>query len=211
MKTEDFIRALAADNTRPIVPIGRVLLIALAIGALLSASLLLLTLHPRPDLEAALYTPAVVFKLIVALSLAAAASARLSEAARPLSRFRWRYALVLPPALLAGGIITELSIMPAQTWLPRLVGHNALHCLMLIPLLSLAPTSCLLIALRRGAPIRPGFAGAMAGLVSGGVGAVLYALTCPDDSPLFIAAWYSIAVMVVTAISGYIGSRALRW
>jgi hypothetical protein len=43
------------------------------------------------------------------------------------------------------------------------------------------------------------------------VGAALYALSCPDDSPLFVATWYSIAIAVVTAASAYIGSRTLRW
>ena len=52
-------------------------------------------------------------------------------------------------------------------------------------------------------------AGAMAGLVSGAVGATLYALTCPDDSTLFVATWYSIAIIAVTAASAYLGSRIL--
>jgi hypothetical protein len=68
-----------------------------------------------------------------------------------------------------------------------------------------------LIALRRGAPSSPGYAGAVAGLVSGGIAAALYALTCPDDSPLFIATWYSLAIAAVVAGTAWVGSRVLRW
>jgi hypothetical protein len=93
----------------------------------------------------------------------------------------------------------------------RLIGHNATHCLSLIPMLSLAPAASLLLALRHGAPARPGLAGAIAGLVAGGFGASLYALTCPDDSTLFVATWYTIAIAVVTAVSSFIGARFLRW
>ena len=41
--------------------------------------------------------------------------------------------------------------------------------------------------------------------------ATLYAAHCTDDSPLFIAAWYSLAIAFVTVVGAVIGSRALRW
>ena len=211
MKTEELIRALAADGVRPVVPISRQLFGAVLAGIVLSAALFLTILHPRADIAEAVHTPAFVFKLIVTLSLAVASAALLAEAARPLPRFRWRWALVLAPLLLALGVVSELSTLPSETWGPRLVGHNAPHCLSLIPLLSLAPLACVLVTLRRGAPARPALAGAVAGLVAAGLGGALYALTCPDDSPLFVATWYSIAIAVVTAASAFIGSRALRW
>ena len=211
MKTEELIRALAADGARPVVPIGRSLLRAVLLGGALSAALFGAVLHPRPDIAEVVDTPAFLFKLVVVLSLAGAAAALLADAARPLPRFRWRWALLLAPLLLGLGVVSELSTLPSEMWTPRLVGRNAMHCLSLIPLLSLAPLACVLVTLRRGAPARPALAGAVAGLVSAGLGAALYAFTCPDDSPLFVATWYSIAVAVVTAASAFIGSRALRW
>ena len=99
----------------------------------------------------------------------------------------------------------------SHEWMTRLLGHNALHCLSLIPLLSVPPLVSLLVALRRGAPRRPAVAGAMAGLVAAAVAATLYAVTCPDDSPLFVATWYSIAIAGVTAVAAYSGTRVLRW
>jgi hypothetical protein len=101
--------------------------------------------------------------------------------------------------------------MGPHEWLRRLIGQNALHCLLLIPMLSLAPAIALLLALRSGAPLNPKAAGARAGLLASGLGATLYALTCPDDSPLFIATWYTMATGTVTALCAYIGRYALRW
>ena len=93
----------------------------------------------------------------------------------------------------------------------RLIGANARFCLLFIPMLATAPLACLLFALRQGAPTNPGLAGAVAGLLAGAVAATLYALHCPDDSPFFLATWYSLAIVIVSA-SGYgVGSRMLRW
>jgi hypothetical protein len=211
MRTEELIRALAADATRPVVPIGRLLSIALVGGVGLSALLFLATLHARPDIATAVLTPAFCFKLVVTLALAVTSFALLSMVARPWPRPRSQGLLWLAPVLLVAGVKYELFTVPADAWSVRLIGHNASHCLSLIPLLSLAPAACLLIALRRGAPARPRLAGAIAGLVSGALGASLYALTCPDDSALFVATWYTIAIAAVTTVSAFIGARVLRW
>jgi hypothetical protein len=213
MKTEELIRALAADSVRPITPIGRSLLAALVGGTALAVAVFGMTLHARPDLSMAIRTPAFVYKLIIAASLAVSAAYLLPELARPLPGRSRNHCpiLILAPVLLTVGVGIELYVQPPSLWLPRLVGRNALHCLSLIPFLAAAPATCLFIALRRGAPAQPKLAGAVAGLAAGGLGAVLYALTCPDDSPLFVATWYSIAVAAVTGLCAYAGQRLLRW
>lgn len=211
MKTEELIRALVLDGSRPVVPIGRALFAALGLGALLSVALFLLILHPRPDIGHALHTLPFDFKLIVVLVVWLAATMLLTETARPIGTLRRRWTLLLGPLLLGAGVIVELFSMPAASWATRLIGHNAIHCLSLIPLLSLPPLACLLAALRRGAPMHPMVAGAIAGLVSGGLAALLYAMSCPDDSPLFVATWYSIAIAGVTGAAAFAGGRLLRW
>lgn len=80
-----------------------------------------------------------------------------------------------------------------------------------VPLLSLPLLAASLIGLRHGAPTRPALAGAMAGLLSAGLAATLYAAHCTDDSPLFVATWYSIATALVTAIGALAGSKVLRF
>ena len=39
----------------------------------------------------------------------------------------------------------------------------------------------------------------------------LLATHCTDDSPLFVATWYTMATMVVTAIGAALGARVLRY
>jgi hypothetical protein len=68
-----------------------------------------------------------------------------------------------------------------------------------------------LAALRYGAPTRPRLAGAAAGLLAGGLAATLYAAHCPDDSPLFVVTWYSLAIAMVVIAGSLIGPRVLRW
>jgi hypothetical protein len=95
--------------------------------------------------------------------------------------------------------------------MPRLVGSNWRTCLTAIPLMSLPLLAAALFGLRQGAPTRPAIAGAIAGLASAGLAATLYASHCTDDSPLFVATWYSIATVLVTAIGALLGSRVLRF
>jgi len=41
--------------------------------------------------------------------------------------------------------------------------------------------------------------------------ATLYAAHCTDDSPLFVATWYTLATALVTALGALIGSKLLRF
>jgi hypothetical protein len=43
------------------------------------------------------------------------------------------------------------------------------------------------------------------------MGGFLYAAHCPDDSPLFVLAWYGLAIALVTGAGMLVGSRVLRW
>jgi hypothetical protein len=84
-------------------------------------------------------------------------------------------------------------------------------CLVAIPLIAVGPLAAFLLALRSGAPTAPRRAGAAAGLVAAGLAATLYAAHCSDDSPLFVAAWYSLAISLVVAAGAVLGPRVLRW
>ena len=98
--------------------------------------------------------------------------------------------------------------LPAMT---RMMGKNSSTCLTTIPLMSLPLLAAALFGLRQGAPTRPAVAGAIAGLLSAGMAATLYASHCSDDSPLFVATWYTIATALVAAIGALAGSRVLRF
>jgi hypothetical protein len=121
------------------------------------------------------------------------------------------WATFVAPALLLIAVAVELVLLPANEWMDALVGDDWRACLIGIGVLALPLLAVSLLALRQGAPARPGMAGAVAGLLAGAVAACLYAAHCPDDSPLFVAAWYGLAIGVVTLVGAGVGSRLLRW
>jgi hypothetical protein len=114
-------------------------------------------------------------------------------------------------ALLALGVGGEMMMPQRLPMMTRLVGNNAMVCLSAIPLLSLPLLAAALIGLRQGAPSRPMLAGALAGLLSAGLGATLYAAHCTDDSPLFVATWYTLATALMTALGALAGAKVLRY
>jgi len=212
MRTDDLVHALAADRHAAQTSIERKLALAIAVGFAVSAVLFWMNLGPRPDIAAVAVTVRFDLKIVQALLLAATAVALVSRLARPGAGTGWqKAALTAAPALLALAVIAELLIVPAGEWQAKLVGSNARICLTAIPLLSLPLLAALLLALRHGAPTSRGAAGAVAGLVAGGLAAALYATHCTDDSPLFVATWYSIAIGAVTVLGALLGRRLLRW
>jgi hypothetical protein len=48
-------------------------------------------------------------------------------------------------------------------------------------------------------------------MLSAGLAATLYASHCTDDSPLFVATWYTIATALVATIGALAGSKMLRF
>ena len=91
------------------------------------------------------------------------------------------------------------------------MGHNSLWCMAMIPLLGVAPLAAGMWALRQAAPVRPALTGAVVGMLSAGIAGFLYALHCTDDSPLFVAIWYSLATALLTLAGALLGRRLLRW
>jgi hypothetical protein len=212
MKTGDLIRALAADSEVRAMPPGRALALALIPGVAIALGLHFAILGLRPHLLALLGEPRLLFKLCLTILLVALSSPLVLRLVRPGASVR-RAALMLAivPALLAAANLAELLAVPAAEWGQRLVGTNAIFCLKTIPFLAAAPLVAALLALRQGAPEHPALAGAAAGLFAGAISAHLYATHCPDDSPLFVAAWYTLAIGIVAAIGAAAGQRLLRW
>jgi hypothetical protein len=212
MKTHDLIAALAADTRTVSRPIARTLWSAVAGGAIVAALIFYFDLGLRPDLGAAIASPRFLFKYVLTLTLFVSAAGLLWHLARPGTVPKpWLIALVAAPVLVMIGTVAELFLVPSSAWTQRLMGANALACLLLIPALSAAPLAALILALRQGAPTHPVLAGATAGLVAASIGATLYASHCPDDSPLFLAVWYVIATIVVAVMGAVLGARLLRW
>jgi hypothetical protein len=211
VKTDELIAALAQDDKATASP-ARLVARTLPFAVLVAALLLLATFGPRADLAAVLAAPRFLFKLLVALSLAVPALLLLPRIATPLpGPARWSRALWLAPLVLAAGVVLEMAAVPATRWLPSAVGHNGRWCLAMVPLLAALPLAASLYCLRQAAPAEPARAGAVAGLVSGSLAAAIYALHCTDDSPLFVALWYTPGVLFVSGVGAWLATRLARW
>jgi hypothetical protein len=212
METDQLIRTLAADNAHRARPVGFVLALALLSAAPFSVAMFLMGLGVRPDLMTAMHNPFFDLKFVVTLALAISAMTVGLHLSRPeASLHGWGWLLLIPAGLLVGGIASEMMLPQRLPMMTRLVGNNSRDCVAAIPLMSLPLLAAALIGLRHGAPTRPAVTGAIAGLLSAGLAATLYASHCTDDSPLFVATWYSIATALVTAIGALAGSRVLRF
>jgi hypothetical protein len=212
MQTDELIHALVEDSGAGETSLERRLAFALPIGLVASAALFLAALGPRPDIAEALGTLRFPLKIVEALLFAATAAVLAMRLSRPGTPTRGaRLALLAAPALLALSVLTELLVVSPGDWATRLIGSNSRICLTAIPLLSLPLLAAALYGLGFGAPTRPTLAGAVAGFLASGLAASLYALHCPDDSPLFVATWYSLAIAAVTLVGATSGRYLLRW
>ncbi|MDQ0513316.1 NrsF family protein [Ancylobacter amanitiformis] len=211
MKTDDLIDLLAKDAA-PQWPFRTLYIAALCCGIVLAGVLFFTMVGLRPNFAQAAETLRFPLKFVLMLPLAIGAAGVTLATAQPAADSGiWGWLLGAALALAAGAIASELYVLPPELWMTNLVGHNAAFCLRTIPMLAAGPLLCLLFVLRRGAPTHPGRTGAWAGLAAGAIGATWYAAHCPDDSPLFVAVWYSLGILMMT-LAGYVSGRhLLRW
>ena len=212
MDTDQLIRTLAADNAHRARPVGFVLALALLAAAPVALLIFFAGLGVRPDVMTAMHNPFFDLKFAVTLALAISAIMVSLHLSRPEASLRgWAWLLMVPVGVLAAAIAGEMMLPQRLPMMTRLVGSNSRICMTAIPLMSLPLLAASLFGLRHGAPTRPAVAGAIAGLLSAGLAATLYASHCTDDSPLFVATWYTIATALVTALGALAGSKILRF
>jgi len=48
-------------------------------------------------------------------------------------------------------------------------------------------------------------------LLAGALGALVYALHCPETATPFLAVWYVVGMAIPTALGAILGPRLLRW
>ena len=213
MNTNDLINALAIDARRPVVRLSAVWVGAVGLAILVAAIVFFATLGLRPDFIEAARTPRFLFKFVVTVSLAVSAFGPARALSRPDDA--WRKALpymAIAPMLIAIAVIVELFVLPPDVWSARMIGKNSMVCLTYIPLIGIGPLAIFQAVLRYGAPTRPTLAGAVCGIFAGAIAATLYAAQCTDDSPLFVATWYTIAIAGLAAIGAVSANIfARRW
>ena len=212
MDTNELVEALVADLRKPGPSLSSVWWGATGLAVVLAGFLFFVLIGPRPDFAATAETPRFVFKFVVMIILALIAFRLVRKLSCPGEP--WRDAalhLTAVPALLLVGIVIELVLLPPDVWFTKLVGTNNLICLTYVPLMGIGPLAGFIAALHYGAPTRPALAGAVAGLLAGGLAATFYAANCTDDSPLFVATWYTIGITGLAVVGAVAGNRFARW
>jgi hypothetical protein len=212
VKTDDLIEALVEDRASLSMRPRMAITCAVVIGAVIAGAVFMMVMSYRPDIVQAAGTYRFLFKFVFTATLAVSAIALVRRIFRPEAVLgRWLWLIALAPAMLIAAAFAELLVMPSFTWLPGMIGISPVFCFFAICLLSVGPLLAFLAALRYGAPSNPGLAGALAGLASAGIAAAVFLIHCPNDSPLFVIVWYSLAIGLVTLVGYLAGRRWLAW
>lgn len=213
MRTEDLIERLAREPTLSSMSLTSAWRIAAVAAVIIVFAILSMSIGFRPDLNVAAETPRFLFKIVVGTALAVGAYRSLRVLSRPEGQSS---STLLPLALvfilISSGVVAELALAPLSGGsFAKLVGINPLACVSIIVLLGIGPLAIFIHVLRKGAPQHPAIAGATAGLLAGGIASGLFALNCPNNSALFVAVWYSIAIAALACLGAVAAWRYARW
>jgi len=177
--------------------LASVLLSAILIGLLPAGSFLL---------------PVTWVKLGYALALAIAAGLLTAALAKPVSRLGRPSKLLLAVvgAMLLIGLVS-FALVPGTEKSAAVFGQTWRSCSWTLMAFSLPALLGIILALRALAPTRLKQAGWASGFLAGGLGALGYALACPESSATFVAIWYTLGIFLTGLIGRLIAPRALRW
>lgn len=211
MNTVQLMDMLARNaGAAPRAVVARRLVPVMLLGLLCSSALAWWLMGPLPAEE--LRAPATWIKLAYAAALAVAAGLLTSRLARPLARVsapRWLVLGAMGAMLLVGAV--ALGLTPAEDRLGAVLGQTWLLCPWTLMAFSLPALAGILWAVRGLAPTKPRQAGWASGLLAGALGAMGYALACPESSSAFVAIWYTLGIVMTACIGRWIGPRVLRW
>lgn len=213
MRTDELITLLATGV--PAVDkhlFGKRFALALVVSVLGAALLMTLLFGVRPDLAQVARLPLFYAKLALPVALLPGALYLTRRTACPGGRVGGAWVMLCIP-LLVLWLASAYTLLeaPLAARLPLTLGRTWKGCPFKILLLSLPGIVAFSWALRGLAPTRPALAGAAAGLSAGAVGALAYALHCPELSPTFVAVWYSAGIAMAGGLGAVLGPRLLRW
>lgn len=213
MNTEDLISMLARGaGAVPPHAVARRYAQALTSGILVAVLLMAAALGPRPDLAAATHLPMFWIKLAFVGALAWAGLLAATRLSRPGAALAWvPAALVIP--VVAMWVVATVVLARAESGQRAALffGDTWNSCPWLIAMLSAPVFVAVIWAMKGLAPTRLRLAGAAAGLLSGGMGTLVYCLHCPEIEAPFIGFWYLLGMAIPTALGAAAGPRLLRW
>jgi hypothetical protein len=213
MKTDDLV-ALLSTNPEPVdrSSVVRTLCVALAAGTIVALGIILVGLGVRTDLMTSRALAFLLLKLAFTVRIVGVASLYLTRLSRPGGERRTSsISAAMPFAAIVLLSAISLGLAPSSHWNKMVMGDEWLECLLSIPIIAIVPFAAAIWAVRRAAPTDLTRTGAFAGLISGGVSAMAYALHCSDDSLPFVAVWYGGTIVLCTLAGAILGPRLLRW
>lgn len=213
MRTDELVRALAAGAGAADTGVAaRRYATALTLGAIGALAVVAIKLGFNPALAAFAAHPMFWVREAFVLSVAVAgfvAFARLARPGVPAGRAAW--ATVAPVlAMWALAAVVLLTASP-DARAALVMGSTWRVCPFNIALVSLPVLAAALWAARGMAPTRPALAGAAAGVLAGGVGALAYTLHCPEIEAPFLGVWYVLGMAAPVILGAAVGAKLLRW
>jgi hypothetical protein len=213
MKTEDLIGLLAAGETR-VAPhlVRQRFAAAMGWSIPLAALVMVIVYGLRADLVQALSGTVFWMKLAFAGALALFAGLATDRLGRPGMRVAGVWAGLAAPVVLLwfAAAAALLGADPAER-AELVFGSSWRSCPFNIALISLPLFAAMLWFVKGMAPTEPALAGASAGLLSGAVATLIYALHCPESSVTFVGIWYVLGIAIPTLVGAALGPRLLRW
>ena len=213
MKTDDWVVVLATGaGSAQRHAVARRYGAAVGAGVIAAALLMLGLLGVRPDLAEASRLPMFWAKIAYVAALGAASLLAVSRLSRPGARLGKVPAMLAVPVVamwvVAAGVLAGAA---PELRAGLVLGSTWAKCSSLIAMLSVPAFVASLWAMRGLAPTRLPLAGAVAGLLSGTVGALVYSLHCPEMAAPFIGSWYLLGMLIPAAAGAWLGPRVLRW
>lgn len=214
MNTKQLVAMLAhGGGASPAALAPRRMGVALSAGLACSALLLALIYGVRADMPELLRQPLFWLKVSFPLAVLLAALSAAARLARPgmLVGHGAAIALVLPPATLWLAGACWLALAPPSLRVGLVLGSTWQVCSLNVALLSLPTLATMFWFLRGLAPTRLVAAGAMAGLVAGAQGVIVYSLYCVEMAPPFWGVWYVLGMLAPAALGALAAPALLRW
>jgi len=213
MKTDDFISMLASGVT----PIDRHAIakrfgVAVLVGLVTAALLVIIIMGVRPDLAAVAATPIFWAKIAFPLSLMMGALSVVMRLARPgVTPGAGKFLIIAGVAAVWAGTLYVLITATPDMRVALILSKTWRVCALNITLLSIPGFIAVFWALRAMAPTRLRLTGACGGLLAGTTATLAYCLHCPEMGIPFWGVWYLLGMLIPTALGALLGPRWLRW
>jgi hypothetical protein len=211
--SDDLIDQLAAD-LKPVRPqaVTMRIIVGLVAGIVAASMLLFAWLGLRQDLAAAVATPIFWVKFAYPFLLAGAGLYAVDRLSRPgaTAPGTMLFVTVMFALTVILGTLQFVNAEP-ETVRGLIMGGSALVCPFYIVALSAPVFVATLLVMRTLAPTRLTLAGLAAGLLAGGIGALVYSFHCGENGLPFLAIWYTAGIAAMAAIGAISGRYLLRW